>query len=458
MFSTFRERFGVPGVIAVVALVFATASGVAYAASGGLTGKQKNEVKAIAKQYAGKNGKNGKAGAQGPAGANGKEGPQGPQGVKGPAGVGEKGATGSQGAAGATGPAGPQGSQGATGAQGPQGVPGNQGATGAQGAQGPTGLQGAQGTAGAAGKSVVLKNTNPTNCGEGGFTYEIEGSGSLNEVCNAESVLTGPAGGVLDGNYPNPEFAADAVAPDSEMLDGLGASSWQRRIEGSCSTGEAISAVAADGSVTCVPLVPPGAGINQINVSGGLTGGGNTSTVSIGVDATQIQSRVTGSCPEGEAVKKVNQDGSVECEPVGGPPEGGTCTVCTGVWSTGFFPTADITWPVTISYPAPISPAPKVVWVFAAFGGEAATVFNPETGAELETVEEASAVEALCGVGTAANPDAEPGFLCVFPSEEVNAGISETNAGSPDPEAGALLSIGANANGHAKGTWAVNTQ
>lgn len=105
MFSLLRNRFGIPGVIAVIALVFAMLGG-AYAASGSLTGKQKKEVKAIAKSFQG-TGPKGDTGAQGSGGAKGDTGPAGPQGTAGP--KGEEGEEGPPGSAGATGPTGPEG-------------------------------------------------------------------------------------------------------------------------------------------------------------------------------------------------------------------------------------------------------------------------------------------------------------------------------------------------------------
>lgn len=125
MFSTLRTRFGIPGVISVMALVFAMFGG-AYAASnssgGGKATASKTKV---------------------------KKGPRGPRG--------------------ATGPAGPQGP------------------AGPAGAKGDTGAQGNPGAAGKDGKSVKLVNSTPVNCPEGGYTYEVEGSGTKNEVCNGES-------------------------------------------------------------------------------------------------------------------------------------------------------------------------------------------------------------------------------------------------------------------------------
>src|SRR3954465_12391905 len=68
-----REPFGKAGLtVAILALVFAIAGGARAAA--GLNGKEKIEVKKIAKQFAGKPGN---AGPQGPAGPGGPAGPTG---------------------------------------------------------------------------------------------------------------------------------------------------------------------------------------------------------------------------------------------------------------------------------------------------------------------------------------------------------------------------------------------
>lgn len=109
-----REPFGTAGlIIAMIALVAALGGG-AYAAKGGLTGKQKKEVAKIAqkeaKKFAAKNGTNGTNGLPG-----------------------TKGDKGDAGGAGATGPAGPQGPAGPAGPQGKQGVQGVQGIPGETG-------------------------------------------------------------------------------------------------------------------------------------------------------------------------------------------------------------------------------------------------------------------------------------------------------------------------------------
>jgi hypothetical protein len=94
-----KEPFGKAGLtVAILALVLAMVGG-AYAAGGGLNGKQKKEVTKIAKKYAGKPGP---AGAPGPAGSAGATGPAGA--------VGPAGAAGKAGATGTEGPEGPEGS------------------------------------------------------------------------------------------------------------------------------------------------------------------------------------------------------------------------------------------------------------------------------------------------------------------------------------------------------------
>ena len=86
MISRVHSRFGTAGmVVAVIALVVALAGG-AYAASGGLTAKQKKQVKKIAQTEAKKfatAGPQGPPGPPGPAGAPGKDGSNGTDGTDG---------------------------------------------------------------------------------------------------------------------------------------------------------------------------------------------------------------------------------------------------------------------------------------------------------------------------------------------------------------------------------------
>ena len=140
MFSTLRTRFGIPGVISVIALVFAMLGG-AYAANNSSNG--------------------GKATAS----AKAKKGPRGPKGATGPAG-----------------PAGPQGPA---------------GANGKDGANGSNGTNGTPGAPGAAGQSVTTTEILPLEeCGEQSGVM-LESASGEDPVCNGVDGSPWTAGGVL---------------------------------------------------------------------------------------------------------------------------------------------------------------------------------------------------------------------------------------------------------------------
>jgi collagen triple helix repeat protein len=158
MFSPLRNRFGIPGVISVIALVFAMIGG-AYAASSGGGDATASAKKKLA-----------------------KKGPRGPRGPRGPAG-----------------PAGPQG---------PAGAPG---------AKGDKGDAGANGSNGAAGKSVTVTSVDPgeLECNSlGGAIVKQEGASSGVEVCNGEDGANGQ-----DGANGEP-WTAGGTLPDGATQTG----------------------------------------------------------------------------------------------------------------------------------------------------------------------------------------------------------------------------------------------
>jgi hypothetical protein len=87
MFSTLRRHFGVPGMIAVIALVFAMMGGAYAAKKSGFVITKLSQIKpSVRNQLKGNAGPKGATGPQGPKGDVGAMGPQGPQGAKGAAG------------------------------------------------------------------------------------------------------------------------------------------------------------------------------------------------------------------------------------------------------------------------------------------------------------------------------------------------------------------------------------
>ena len=168
MFSTLRTRFGIPGVISVIALVFAMFGG-AYAAS------------------------NSPGGGKATASAKAKKGPRGPKGPKGD-----------------TGPAGPAGAKGDTGAAGSNGSSGSPGADGKSVAGVPIAAGGA--------------------CGPGitGVAYTV--NGTTTNVCNGKNGTNGQTGftetlpsgktetGMFGGATPGAEGGARMTLPISFTL------------------------------------------------------------------------------------------------------------------------------------------------------------------------------------------------------------------------------------------------
>jgi hypothetical protein len=170
--SRIHSKLGTAGfIISILALVVALGGG-AYAASGGLTGKQKKEVEKIAKSVS-------KPGKAGPAGA-----------------------------IGATGPAGAPGAAGKDGANG-------------VGTEGKEGKQGIQGTPGKDGESVeaIPVAAGGTGCsGNGGAVLEPEGI----EICNGKEGKDGKEGSpwTAGGTLPKGSTETGAWAFSASEADG----------------------------------------------------------------------------------------------------------------------------------------------------------------------------------------------------------------------------------------------
>ncbi len=97
---------------------------------------------------------------------------------------------------------------------------------------------------------------------------------------------------------------------DAMQLGGEPPEAYQRKITGACDSGQYLSAIGADGTVTCAT------DRFEIYAAGdGLTLASNT----FAVDPGAFQRRIGADCPAGSAVTGIAQDGTLTCTPIRRP-------------------------------------------------------------------------------------------------------------------------------------------
>ena len=88
----------------------------------------------------------------------------------------------------------------------------------------------------------------------------------------------------------------------------------QKRISSSCTAGSSIRAVNQDGTVECEPVTDPGSDITAVYTETGISGGGVSGDLTLEADTTYLQRRVSVACSEGSSIRAINQDGTVTCD------------------------------------------------------------------------------------------------------------------------------------------------
>ncbi len=133
-------------------------------------------------------------------------------------------------------------------------------------------------------------------------SFLLAGCGATGGTVSSITAGTGLTGGVIT--------ASGIIAADTAYL--------QRRVSSSCSTGSFITAIAADGSITCsTPSTGASGTVTNIATGTGLTGGPISTTGTITADTTYLQRRVTSSCSAGSFITAIAADGTATC---GTPP------------------------------------------------------------------------------------------------------------------------------------------
>nr|VFK21728.1 MAG: Dermatopontin [Candidatus Kentron sp. LFY] len=147
-----------------------------------------------------------------------------------------------------------------------------------------------------------LKLDNKTTCGK----LYTDASGNVQCGTDADSgdITSVTAGTGLSGG--------GSAGP---VTLNVNTSQIQWRVNGDCPAGQSIRAISDVGGVTCETDDNSGGDITGVAAGTGLTGGGTSGTVMLNVNTSQIQNRVHSGCPAGQSIRVISAAGGVTCEP-----------------------------------------------------------------------------------------------------------------------------------------------
>jgi hypothetical protein len=168
-------------------------------------------------------------------------------------------------------------------------------------------------------------------CATGYYVHGIGADGALQCAPDVDTDTDTNSGGTITGVTAGTGLTGGGTTGAVSL--GVNAAVIQSRVAGVCAAGSSIRAVAQDGTVTCESDTDSGGTITGVSAGTGLTGGGSTGAVSLAVNPAAVQSRVSFACAAGSSIRAIAQDGTVTCEADDDTNSGGTITGVTA--STG---------------------------------------------------------------------------------------------------------------------------
>ena len=126
---------------------------------------------------------------------------------------------------------------------------------------------------------------------------------------------------ILDGSITAADLGNNSVAKAEIAANAVGSSEIisnqvQHRVAGNCATGQFITKVNEDGTVTCVDDNTGLSSVTTADIVDGAVTSAKIATGAVGsnaINSTQVQRRVAGNCAAGQFITAVNADGTVSC-------------------------------------------------------------------------------------------------------------------------------------------------